>query len=196
MKNNRGFTMIELLVVIVIVIILGATIPAVINNVIKPYVEKEQIIEFVDDIRLEAELHGTKLMSSCKLFESTDIEGNPIVYNINDGQGNSIDTSGIIKKASYSFKAVKGEFFTKAEMQADHNKRTKLNKIQIKVFFSDAFKDKSKYFANSLHGQLLSSGDGVAFEYPLSSVYIRNSETPLSPCLINPIDPDSESNYE
>ncbi|WP_318441624.1 prepilin-type N-terminal cleavage/methylation domain-containing protein [Photobacterium leiognathi] len=196
MKKNHGFTMLELLLVLVVVVVLSVTLPAFINSIVKPYIEKEQVTEFVEDIRLEAELHGTKLMSSCKLFEVANSEGKPTEFIINDGGDNALDTSNVIDHASYSFKAVNGEFFTKEEMQADHSKRTKLNKVQIKIFMSKPYKEKAAYFANSLQGQLLSSGDGVLFEYPLSSAYIRNSETPLSPCLYDPVDQDNEANYE
>ncbi len=72
-------------------------------------------------------------MSSCQLFEVTT-DGQPTEFKVNDGQDNTLNTSSIIDHASYSFKALNGKYFTKDEMRADHNKRTILNKIIIKIF--------------------------------------------------------------
>ncbi|HIF9337783.1 TPA: type II secretion system protein [Photobacterium damselae] len=192
MRKESGFTLIELLVTLTIALVASMLVYKFGHARFMRFQQKELIADYIEQIQTESELLINKRIASCKPIEDLTNKNGLFTKGVGDG--------GFIHGSIISFKALDNTFYGKDAAKRNHHSRTVLSKIVIKVEIDTQYSPNLPYIASSLDGRLLPIKAGnkyryIQFEYPISSKFILNSESALSPCLLYPTTPNKAANY-
>lgn len=204
MSKNKGFTLLELLMVLIVTVVVGTYVYKQAMSYYVRYTSKAQLAEFLDNMRTEGELYIGSSLSSCDANQWYPVAEKFIYDGADEWNGGDSslaeNSSHIIYGAHIGYRTKDNKVYTLNEIKNDHSKITIVTKMEIEIIISGVYAQYADYYAKELHGQFKPNQSGnvlgyLVFEYPLAHDFIRNAESSLRQCWKNPTNPNDEVNF-